>query len=189
MQTRALAPTLLSENAALRWVSYGLLAVAGSLIMTLAAKVQVPMFPVPMTLQTLAILGIAAAFGRNLAVGTMVLYLFQGFMGLPVFAGLATGPAYFVGPTGGFLLGFIASAAIVGEAADRGWGESFFKIALAMLVGTAVVFTLGFGWLSTFVGPAKAFALGVAPFVLGDLVKIAFASGIVAALWGLVRRS
>ena len=189
MQTRALAPTLISENATLRWVSYALLAIAGSLIMTLSAKVQVPMYPVPMTLQTLAILGIAAAYGRNLAVATMVLYLAQGFFGLPVFAGAATGPAYFAGPTGGFLIGFIVSAAIVGEAADRGWGESFVKIALAMLIGTAAVFTLGFLWLASFAGAATAFTAGVVPFVLGDLVKIAFASCIVAALWSLVRRS
>lgn len=189
MQTRALAPTLVGDNSTQRWVSYALLAIGGSLIMALAAKIQVPMFPVPMTLQTLAIFGIAAAYGRNLAVATILLYLAEGLVGLPVFAGAAAGPAYFAGPTAGFLVGFIASAAIVGEAADRGWGESFWKMSLAMLIGNAVVFALGFLWLATLIGPAKALALGVVPFVLGGLVKIALASGIVAALWSVVRRS
>ncbi|MEL6751192.1 MAG: biotin transporter BioY, partial [Pseudomonadota bacterium] len=93
------------------------------------------------------------------------------------------------GPTAGFLVGFIACAAIVGEAADRGWGESLPKMATAMLVGAAAVFALGFLWLSTFIGAEKAFAAGVLPFVLGDVVKIALASGIVAAAWSLVRRA
>ena len=189
MHTRALAPTLLSENTTMRWVSYALLAIVGSAVMAVAAKIQVPMFPVPMTLQTLAIFGIAAAYGRNLAVLTILLYLAEGFVGLPVFAGAAAGPAYFMGPTAGYLLGFVISAAIVGEAADRGWGESFWKMSGAMVVGNAVVFALGFLWLATLIGPATAFTAGVAPFVIGGLVKIALGAGIVAALWSLVRRS
>jgi len=172
-----------------RLIGFALLALLGTAIMAVAAKATVPFFPVPMTLQTLAIFGIAAAYGRNLAVATMVLYLIEGLIGLPVFAGAVAGPAYMAGPTGGYLAGFVIAAAIVGWAADNGWSRNALKMAGAMLVADVVVFVLGFAWLSTLIGSEKAFAFGVVPFVLGDLVKIALASALVAALWKFVRKA
>lgn len=177
-----------------------LLVVAGVLVLTVAAKVQVPFFPVPMTLQTLAVMGIAAAYGSRLAVLTVLAYLAEGALGVPVFANtppMMAGPAYFLGPTGGFLAGFVAIAAIVGTAADRGWDRSVVKLLPAMLVGEIVMMALGFAWLAWFaslssgatgLGVEKAFAAGVVPFILGDLLKIALAALLVPACWGLFAR-
>ncbi len=171
-------------------------ALFGSLILAISAKIQVPFWPVPMTLQTLALFAIAAAFGMRLAVATVLLYLAEGLVGLPVFAGAAAGPAYFAGPTAGFLAGFLVIAVVVGLAADHGWSRSPFKLFAAMFAGDIILFALGFLWLGfvfvspkngTTLGAATAFAVGVQPFVLADLVKIALATALLPALWRLSR--
>lgn len=167
-------------------------------ILTLSAKVSVPFWPVPMTLQTFAIMFIAAAYGSRLGVATIVAYLAAGFVGLPVFAYAAAGPSYFLGTTGGFLVGFIVCAAIVGGAADRGWDRSPLRIGAAMIVGDAVVFLLGFLWLAFFahlssgatgIGAAAAWTNGVANYLLGDGLKIAIAALAVPAGWALLDRN
>jgi biotin transport system substrate-specific component len=183
-----------------RAVSAGALVIAGSLLLALSAKVKVPFYPVPMTLQTFAVMAIAAAYGSRLAVATVVLYLAEGFLGLPVFTNTppaVAGPAYFLGTTGGFLIGFIPLALIVGAAADRGWDRSIPKLFAAMIVADGVVFAMGFAWLAWFallasgangIGPAAAFTGGVVPFLLADLLKIALAALAVPAAWMLVDR-
>ncbi len=181
--------TYFPSGAAKRIVGSVVLAFLGSAVMTLAAKTEIYAQPVPITLQTLAIFGLAAAFGRNLAVATMLLYLAQGLVGLPVFAGPVAGPAYMASHTGGYLAGFVIAAAIVGQAADRGWSRSPFKMFGAMLVADILVFALGFAWLASLIGPNKAWLGGVVPFIVADLVKIALASALVAALWKLFRRA
>lgn len=161
---------------ALRFVG---LALIGSILLTLSAKIKVPFYPVEMTMQTFAILAIAAAYGRNLAIATVLLYLAQGAVGLPVFTGTperGIGLAYMMGPTGGYLLGFLACSAIVGAAADRGWGASVLKIGAAMLVGLTVLFILGVGYLATLIGFEAAVTHGLLPFVLGDATKLALAA-------------
>lgn len=195
----ALAETYLPEGAA-RILSAILLVVAGSILLAIAAKVRVPFFPVPMTLQTLAVLAIAATYGSRLAVLTVVAYLAQGVMGLPVFTNTppaVAGPAYLLGPTGGFLIGFVVMAFIVGKAADRGWGRSFAKMSGTMLAAEVVMMALGFVWLAWFatlssgasgLGVAGAFSAGVAPFILGDLLKVLLAAAAVPAIWRLVDR-
>jgi biotin transport system substrate-specific component len=194
----ALAETLLPEGA-LRLVTAILLVVAGTVILTVSAKIRVPFFPVPMTLQTLAVLAIGATYGSRLAVITVLAYFAQGALGLPVFTNTPpalAGPAYFLGPTAGFLLGFVVIAFIVGRAADRGWSRSFPRMLGAMLVAEAITFALGFAWLAWFLetpngtglGTAGAFSAGVAPFVLGDLLKIVLAAAAVPAVWRLVER-
>lgn len=185
----ALAPSFLAPEGVKRFAGFAAIAVLGTVVMAIAAKITVPFFPVPMTLQTLAVFGIAAAFGRNLAVATMLLYIAEGFMGLPVFAGVVAGPAYMAGPTAGYLVGFVAAAAIIGTAADKGWSVNPIKMAGAMLVADAVIFALGFAWLATLIGPEKAFLGGVVPFVLADVVKIVLASALVAALWKVLKRA
>ncbi len=161
------------------------LALIGTLLLTISAKIQVPFYPVPMTLQTFMVLALAAAYGRNLAVATVVLYLAQGWlMGLPVFA---AGASLFGGPTTGYLVGFILCAAIVGEAADRGWSKSILKIGSAMLVGLISVFVLGAAWLSTMIGFEGALIHGVLPFLLGDATKLALAALAVPASMALLR--
>ena len=163
-----------------------LLAIAGACILTVSAKVQVP-GPVPMTLQTLAVLALGAALGSRLAVASVLLYLFQGAIGLPVFANtppLPPGPAYFAGPTGGFLLGFVIAAAIVGVAADRGLMRR--PLAFGALLGGALLALLATGWVwlalvatvgtGTGIGVARAFQLGIQPFLLGEAIKLGIAA-------------
>jgi biotin transport system substrate-specific component len=176
------------------------LVLAGTAILALSAKIKVPFYPVPMTLQTFAVMALAAAYGSRLAVATVVVYLLEGALGLPVFTNTppaVAGPAYFAGPTGGFLIGFIALAGIVGEAADRGWDRSIPKLFTTMVFADAVVFALGFAWLAWFaqlssgatgIGAAAAFKNGVLPFVLADILKIALAAMVIPAAWNLVKR-
>ena len=165
------------------------LAVAGSLMLAISAQMKVQLGPVPFSFQTLVLLLIAAGYGRNLAVGTVLLYFAEGLVGLPVFA-VPPGPAAFVGPTAGFLAGFLVCAAIVGEAADRGRDRSALTLAPAMLVGTVALFAIGWAWLAFGfgIGAGRAWAAGVQPFIIGDLVKIAIASLAIPAGWALLRR-
>jgi biotin transport system substrate-specific component len=174
--------------------------VVGTIILALSARIQVPFYPVPMTLQTFAIMVISAAYGSRLAVLTVLLYLMEGLVGLPVFANStlgSVGPAYFLGTTGGFLIGFIPLAAIVGYAADIGWDRSAPKLFAAMVIGDAVVFALGFVWLAWFaqlssgaigVGVERAWIGGVFNFLLADLLKIVLAALAIPASWTLVER-
>lgn len=175
-------------------VTNGAIVVLGTLLITAAAKINVPVWPVPVTLQSFAIAALAAGFGMRIAVATVALYLAQGAFGLPVFA-TGGGAAYLVGPTGGFLLGFLAMAAIIGFAADRGASSRPFALFGAMMVGNAVMFAFGFAWLVAMAGQAawvdqtnviaSAFAKAVQPFIVWDILKMAFAALTVTGLWGL----
>jgi biotin transport system substrate-specific component len=168
--------------------------VLGSLLIAAAAKVNVPVWPVPVTLQSFAIAALAAAFGLRIGVATVAAYLLEGAMGMPVFA-TGGGLAYLVGPTGGFLIGFLAMAAVIGYAADRGASNRPFTLFGAMLVGTVVLYAFGFAWLVAMAGQAawvdqtnviaSAFAKAVQPFLVWDALKMAFAALTVTGLWGL----
>ena len=162
------------------------LAVFGSLLLWASAKVQVPFYPVPMTLQTAVVLLIGVAYGPRLAAATLLLYLAEGAVGLPVFAGTperGIGLAYMVGPTGGYLAGFLAAAVISGWTAER--SRHWLTTALGLLAAIVAIHLLGAAWLATLVGPAKAVSLGVLPFLLGDAVKLALVTA--AAEAGLAR--
>lgn len=158
------------------------LALCGAALITLGAKVQIPFWPVPMTLHTLAVFVIAAALGPRLGVAAMAAYLGAGAVGLPVFSGSPArgiGLAYMVGPTGGYLLGYLIAAGLIGWcSAGRGW----LGRVLAMLAGLAIVYAAGMAWLSAFVPAPQLLATGLAPFLLGDLVKIALAATLVSGL-------
>jgi biotin transport system substrate-specific component len=164
------------------------LAVIGSILLTLSAKIQVPFWPVPMTMQTFVVLVLGVAYGWRLAGATVLLYLAQGALGLPVFAG-GGGPAYMAGPTGGYLVGFLLAAVAVGCLAERGWARSWTSTLAAMLIGTAIIFACGIAWLSTLVGLPKAIDVGLKPFLLSEAVKIALATALVPFAWRLVQRS
>ena len=167
--------------------------VLGTLLITLCAKINVPVWPVPVTLQSFAIAALAAAFGLRIGVATVALYLLEGASGLPVFAGASAGLPYLMGPTGGFLIGFLALAAIVGYAADRGASGKPLTLFAAMLVGDAVLFILGFAWLLFMAGQAQwidqtnvvasAFAKAVQPFIIWDILKMALAALTVTGAW------
>jgi biotin transport system substrate-specific component len=195
----ALAPTLW-PFAGNRTVQDVVLVLAGTALIAVAAKIKVPFFPVPMTLQTLAIMLIAATYGFRLGTLTVLAYLAEGVVGLPVFTNTppsVAGPLYFLGPTGGFLAGFVVLAMVVGAAADRGFDRSIPKLFAAMLAGEVIMMALGFAWLAWFatlssgavgLGVEKALAGGVTPFIWGDLLKIALASMLVTTAWSLLRK-
>lgn len=175
-------------QAALRAV---VLMVVGTAILTLSAKIEVPFHPVPMTMQTFAVLVIGAAYGWRLGAATVLLYLAEGAAGLPVFAGTpekGIGLAYMMGPTGGYLAGFVAGAALVGFLAERGFGRTVASMFAIMLLGHAVIFVFGVAWLAGLIGFAKAWAFGVAPFYWATLLKTALGAALVPAAWSLARR-
>ena len=154
------------------------LAVAGSALLALSAHVAVPMVPVPITLQTLAIPLIVIAIGRDLAVLATCLYLIEGAVGLPVFAPVNTGPGL-IGPTAGYLWMYPVSAYVIGTLLDRGLGATYVGRWAAIFAGTVVVFVGGVWWLAVgfHLSIAHAFAVGVVPFIIGDLLKCTIAAG------------
>ena len=154
----------------------------GSLLLIASAKIKVPLYPVPMTLQPLAVLMIAMLFGRKLATLTVGLYIFKGIIGLPVFA-FGGGFMYLMGPTGGFILGFFASAFVVGYLADRGWGRKISLSIISMLIGMAIIYVLGIFQLALLKGFNFALLKGFYPFLLGDFYKLLLAGIITPYIW------
>ena len=180
------------------WLRNIALAIAGTLVLTLSAKIQVPFWPVPMTMQTFAVLVIAMAFGPRLGTATVALYLVEGAVGLPVFAGspaTGIGPAYMAGPTGGYLAGFLAASAVLGYLNGRGWDCSVFKTVGAMVLGTVIIFVLGYVWLAYLIGMENAWTFGIQPFLPAAAFKIALAAAVLPTAWkvlgnkGRARRS
>jgi biotin transport system substrate-specific component len=159
-------------------------ALFGSLILAASAQVSVPIGPVPMTMQSLVVVLIGMAYGWRLGGTTLALYLAEGAAGLPVFANFAATPAL-VGPTAGYLLGFVPAAALAGLMAERGWSRGIVRPALVGLAGHAVIFAAGLAWLATLMGPAKAIAVGFLPFVTGTLIKVALGAALMPAAWSL----
>ncbi len=166
------------------------LAVCGTLLMTLAAKINVPFYPVPMTMQTFAVLVIAMSFGKRLGLATVLLYLAEGAAGLPVFAGTpekGIGLAYMAGPTAGYLVGFVLAASLVAYLAEKGWDRTVVTTILAMTFGTALIFIPGILWLGVLYGWDKPIlAWGLIPFVSGALFKIGLAAALMPIAWKVV---
>ncbi|RWN09675.1 MAG: biotin transporter BioY [Mesorhizobium sp.] len=188
---RPLVSLALPQNGAARLATQLFLAIAGTLVLTLSAKTKVMLGPVDISMQTLAVLLIAAAFGMRLGVATLLLYMAEGAMGFPVFQSTpekGLGIAYMLGSTGGYLAGFVVMAAIVGWAADRGWDRHTIKLFNAMLVGEVVMMAMGFAWLALLIGPEKSWQFGIVPFIVGDLIKVALAASLVPAVWTLLKR-
>jgi biotin transport system substrate-specific component len=165
-----------------------ILAALGTALLTLSAKINLPLPYVPMTLQTLVVLMIGAAYGWRLGVATMIAYLAEGAAGWPVFAGPVGGLAPLMGPTGGYLIGFVAAAGITGWLSERGWDRSVPRLFVAMGAGHIVILALGFVWLAygLRLGADKAWLVGVAPFVAASLIKNALGAALVPALRRLV---
>lgn len=186
----ALFPSLLQNSKINHALWFAILAVTGSILIVISAKIKVPMWPVDMSLQTLAIFTIAAVFGFKLGLATILLYLAEGALGLPVFQGTperGIGLAYMVGPTGGYLVGFVMMTAITGWAADQGWWRNPFKIGAAMLIGEVILLTLGALWLMYLFGISQGIEYGIGPFIVPDILKLALAAGIVSILGNTVR--
>lgn len=179
---RSFAETYAPSDRTARLATFAFLALVGTALIAIAGKITVPFWPVPATMQTLVIFTLAAAYGRNLALATLLLYLAEGAMGLPVFT-KGGGLAYFAGPTTGYLAGFVIAAAMTGWAADRGFDRNPFKLFAVNLAGTALILALGAAWIALVFGADKAIAWGVGPFIYTDVIKAALAAAVIPAGW------
>jgi biotin transport system substrate-specific component len=167
-----------------------LLTLVGTLLLTISAKTQIPFWPVPMTMQTYIVLVLGMAYGARLGVATVGVYLVFGAMGLPVFAGTpekGVGLAYMLGPTGGYLMGFLVAAWLCGALAARGFDRGFVKTLIAMSIGHVVIFMFGVAWLAQLMGFTKAFAVGVAPFWAATIAKTLLGVVTLPLAWKLLR--
>ncbi len=169
-----------------------LLAVTGAVLLTIAAKAQIPFYPVPLTMQTFVVLCIGLAYGPVLGVSTVLLYLVAGAAGLPVFSGTpekGIGILYMTGPTGGYLIGFVMAAAVTGWLAEKGWDRKAFTTFAAMFIGNVVIYVPGLLWLGGLLGWDKPiFAWGAEPFLLGDLFKMVLAMIVMPLAWKIVKK-
>ncbi len=182
---RPLSPTIGSATPAL--IKLGAV-LAGTGLLTVSSWVHVPMIPVPITLQVLAVLLLGAAFGARLAVLTVVAWLAEAAAGLPVLAGGGLGLATLVGPRGGYLLGFALAAGLVGWSVKRGLaGVSLARTFAVLLLADGLILTLGGLWLARFTGLQAAWTGGVVPFLPGDLLKVALATALLHASGRLFR--
>jgi biotin transport system substrate-specific component len=186
------APTLYTRTfpRSAGWLRDVTLIVLGTLFVAVLAQIRIPLpfTPVPLTGQTFAVLLVGAALGSKRGPVSMVLYIALGALGLPVFAGGASGIAYLSGATLGYLVGFVAAAAIVGLLAERGLERSVRTSLLPFLLGTIIIYALGVAWLSLVLGSlSQAVAAGVVPFLVGDALKLVAAALILPAAWKLVK--
>jgi len=176
-----IADVIRPANTKTAWI-YDVALVAGfSLVIALGAQVAIPLpfTPVPVTLQTLAVLVTGCLLGSGRGALAVICYLCEGFAGLPVFSGGTAGISHLLGPTGGYLLGFVAAAFIVGVLAERGALRSRLGTLAALVAGNLVLYVPGVVWLGAYTGMSRAVSLGFVPFVVGDLLKT-------AAGWGLL---
>lgn len=190
MQSNVLAsrfPLLGSEV-----VRQALLVVLGVAAITLAAKIRVPMWPVPVTMGTFAVLTIGAVYGLRLSVITLLAYLALGAAGVTVFAGDTAGFAYMAGPTGGYLLGYLVAAGLVGWLAQQGWSRSVARMIGALILGNIVIYAFGMPWMAYLFlaekGAEWVWQWGMTNFLLGDAVKLMLAALLVPTLWKLTGR-
>ena len=169
------------------------LVVLGVLALAVAAKIKVPMWPVPVTMGTFAVLTIGAAYGARLGLVTILGYMIVGALGFDVFAGSSAekfGLTYMMGGTGGYLVGYVLATVALGALAQRGWDRSVVWMALAMVIGNALIYAPGLLWLGQLYGWDKPILQwGLTPFLVGDALKLALAAAILPAAWKLVGRA
>ena len=166
------------------------LVLGGSLLIAAAAQLRIslPFTPVPVSGQTFAVLLLGALYGAKRGAATAMTYLMLGIIGLPVFSAAPPGVAALVSPTAGYLAGFVAAAWVTGSLSERGWDRKPITAALAMLIGSAVLFACGLLWLGRFTGWDLVIQMGLLPFIPGDLLKIALATALLPASWRFLGR-
>ena len=183
----AMLDSLMTPSAATSAVTKAALVVFGSLLLAVSAQFKIPLYPVPVTGQTLVVLLIGMTYGPRLGGITVAAYLFEGALGLPVFAGGAAGVAVLMGPTAGYLFGFLLAAIAIGYLAERGLGRTVVSTIAAMVIGNCVIYLCGALWLANFIGFGQAIAAGVLPFLYGDALKLVVAAGLMPWAWRAVK--
>ncbi len=163
------------------------LILVGSILLAISAKVQVPFWPVPMTMQTFVIFLIGMTYSIRLSFATVAFYLFQGAIGLPVFA-TGGGIAYLVGPTAGYLYGMLFASIVISYLANLGFCKTYFKAALSLLIGSVVIFSFGIMYLGYIIGFEKALTAGLLPFIPSELFKIALAVALIPNLHKIIKK-
>lgn len=185
----AIAP---SQGVGLR-VKQITLVVLGIVALAIAAKIKVPMWPVPITMGTFAVLTIGAAYGPRLGLATILGYMLVGALGFDVFAGSSAekyGLTYMMGGTGGYLVGYVLATLALGFLARRGWDRSVMLMAAALLIGNVLIYVPGLLWLGQLYGWDKPIlAWGLTPFLVGDALKLILAALLVPAVWKMVGRA
>jgi biotin transport system substrate-specific component len=168
---------------------------AGATLTAVAAQIAVPLWPVPITGQTLAVLLVAVTLGAVRGGISMVLYALLGIVGLPVFSDSSSGWSVVAGPSGGYIIGFIFSAILTGWLAQREWDRKLLRSFVAFLIGSVVTFAFGLPWLATFLGAVGApndlqsvLQAGLYPFILGGVIKSILGAGIITLAWVAVGR-
>ena len=146
----------------------------GTLLLAVSSKIQVPFWPVPMTMQTFIVFIIGMSYGWKLALSTLIAYLLEGALGLPVFA-KGGGLLYLIGPTAGYLYGMAIAAGVIGFLAERGYNDSYIKSLISLIIGTIIIFVLGVGYLGSVIGYDKALVGGLYPFMPSEFFKIGLA--------------
>ncbi len=154
----------------------------GTFILAISSKIQVPFWPVPMTMQTFVVFIIGMSYGMRLAFITLVAYLIEGAIGLPVFA-KGGGLLYLIGPTAGYLYGMTIAAGLMGFFAERGYSKSYIKCLIPLMLGTIIIFVIGVGYLGSVIGYDKALAAGLYPFIPSEFFKIALAIALIPTIW------
>lgn len=182
-----IAPATITKRALPGWLRNALAMLAGSAVLAASAQIAVPMAPVPVTMQSLAVLALGVVLGPRLAAAAVLAYLAEGAAGLPVFAGFSGGVAHMAGPTAGYLVSFVPAAWLAGRLSQVRWGRTAAGSFTAYMLGHALILGAGAAYLSLFTGVAQAVALGVTPFLIGSVVKSLLGAAAGLAVRRLVR--
>ena len=193
LSNKVLTETFGADSGAALWAQRAALVIVGVMILAISAKIAVPMWPVPITMGTFAVLTLGAAYGPRLGLATIAAYMVVGMLGFDVFAGSSAenaGIAYMMGGTGGYLVGYVLATVALGLLARAGWDRSAPKMAGAMLIGNAIIYVPGLLWLGVLYGWDKPILeWGLTPFLIGDGLKLALAALLLPAAWKLVGRA
>jgi len=186
-----------SESRSSALVRNALLVVAGTIFVSLLAQISIPWYPVPFTGQTLAVLLVGGVLGAWRGAASLLLYFIIGALGLPVFSDQAGGWDIITGATGGYIIGFILAAAVVGWIAERGADRRVVPMIFTLILGNILIYAIGVPWLASWTPPgasaslgwSQAYLYGIEPFVLGDALKLAIAAALLPAGWALLQRT
>ena len=163
-----------------------LLVLFGTILLAISAKIQLPFWPVPMTMQTFVIFLIGMTYSVRLSFITVSMYLFEGALGLPVFAS-GGGIAYLVGPTSGYLYGMLISSVVISYLANLGFSKTYFKTSISLLIGSFIIFLFGILYLGSIIGYEKAIIAGLLPFIPSEIFKIALAVSLIPTIQKIIK--